>query len=226
MKNELFWLKLEAKIKKYDLLCHPYYQAWSKGELTKQDLAQYASQYYHHVERFPKYLEMLSERLPESPLKRTVMKNHQEEQGHDLLWLDFVEGMGAKVSEVKALTPIKEIVNLMDIFEHLSLNGSPVTALAAYFAYESQVPRIAEEKEKGLRAHYLADDQACGYFTLHQTADLYHSAAWHHAIDAELETYPAAEEEALNAAELAASSLWQALDGIETIRKAKELISI
>jgi pyrroloquinoline-quinone synthase len=37
-----FFEQLDARIAKYDLLCHPFYKAWSAGELTRKDLRQYA----------------------------------------------------------------------------------------------------------------------------------------------------------------------------------------
>ena len=33
-----FFAALDARIARYDLLQHPFYQAWSKGELTREDL--------------------------------------------------------------------------------------------------------------------------------------------------------------------------------------------
>ena len=48
-----FFQQLDTRISKYDLLCHPFYKAWSEGKLTREDLREYAQDYYHHVEAFP-----------------------------------------------------------------------------------------------------------------------------------------------------------------------------
>ncbi len=48
-----FFQQLDARIAKYDLLRHPFYKAWAAGELTREDLQEYAREYYHHVEAFP-----------------------------------------------------------------------------------------------------------------------------------------------------------------------------
>ena len=40
-----FFAALDARIARYDLLQHPFYQAWSKGELTRDELREYASEY-------------------------------------------------------------------------------------------------------------------------------------------------------------------------------------
>ena len=48
-----FFRELDARVAKYDLLCHPFYKAWSEGQLTREDLREYALDYYEHVRAFP-----------------------------------------------------------------------------------------------------------------------------------------------------------------------------
>ena len=55
VEKENFWQQLDARIAKYDLLCHPFYQAWSQGRLTREDLRAYAAEYFHHVAAFPEH---------------------------------------------------------------------------------------------------------------------------------------------------------------------------
>src|ERR1700739_3236430 len=103
METAEFFQELTARIAKYDLLCHPFYKAWSAGELTREDLREYAKDYYHHVEAFPTYLAELGIRLDEGELRRAVLANLYDEKGlednagqksveHSELWLDFAEG--------------------------------------------------------------------------------------------------------------------------------------
>ena len=40
-----FFEELHRRIAKHDLLCHPFYKAWSAGELTRDDLRQYSAAY-------------------------------------------------------------------------------------------------------------------------------------------------------------------------------------
>src|SRR5438094_7201161 len=104
MNSMPFSQELQARIAKFDLLCHPFYKAWSAGELSRVDLREYARDYYHHVKAFPTYLAELSMRLEESELRRAVLSNLADEKGgsdsanpeHAELWLDFAEGMGAE----------------------------------------------------------------------------------------------------------------------------------
>jgi pyrroloquinoline-quinone synthase len=114
--------------------------------------------------------------------------------------------------------PVLEIRRLTGHFERVASEASPEEALAAFYAYESQVPRVAQEKERGLREMYGADDKTCGYFTLHASADIYHSRVWRNQLEKSVTANPETAEAALDAAESAAKMLWRALDGIEARR--------
>ncbi len=230
MTSAEFFEQLESRIAKYDLLCHPFYKAWSSGRLTRNDLREYAQDYYHHVEAFPSYLAALGLRLEDGELRRAVLANMCDEKGseardgkdaipHVDLWLDFAEGMGSS-RNLEWHTPVPEVRQLIRHFQQVVSEGTPEEALAAFYAYESQVPRIAEEKERGLRATYNADDKTCGYFALHATADIYHSQVWHKQLEERVTARPETADAALNAAENAAKMLWKALDGIEARRTA------
>ena len=47
MNTTQFFEQMEASIAKYDLLCHPFYKAWTAGELTRDDLREYIERGYH-----------------------------------------------------------------------------------------------------------------------------------------------------------------------------------
>jgi len=68
---------------------------------------------------------------------------------------------------------------------------------------------------------YGADERVTAYFTLHTTADVYHSQIWRQQLGKRLQSNPGATEQALVAAENAAKALWHALDGIESRRMQK-----
>ncbi|MBZ5647932.1 MAG: iron-containing redox enzyme family protein [Acidobacteriia bacterium] len=229
MEPQEFWREMERRIAPYDLLCHPLYKAWSAGELTREDLKQYASDYYHHVAAFPTYLSAFNARLSAGPLREAVMANYSDELGvgspdgrpHDEIWLDFAEGVGAHAAEVRAQQPVQEVRDLIDTFLRIARTASNPEVIAAFWAYESQVPRLAREKYVKLREKYAADDVTCGYFDLHAIADVYHAQTWKRKLGYELRDNPGLEEAALNAAEEAAKALWRALDGIDRKRKQR-----
>jgi pyrroloquinoline-quinone synthase len=230
MNTTQFFEQLEASIARHDLLCHPFYKAWAAGELTRHDLREYARSYYHHVEAFPSYLAELAVRLDEGELRRAVLANMCDENGkagtsgkdsvpHSELWLDFAEGMGA-MRDMRGHKPVAEVRELTQYFHRVASERTPEEALAAFYAYESQVPRVAREKERGLREMYNADDKTCGYFTLHTTADVFHSNVWRKQLQNRIAAHPETAQAALVAAENTARMLWRALDGIEAARTA------
>jgi pyrroloquinoline-quinone synthase len=218
-----FWNELESRIAKYDLLCHPFYQAWSAGTLTRDDLREYAADYYHHVAAFPTYLSAFHSRLEDGELRRAVLRNLCDEEiegkAHSDLWLQFAEGMGGTAESVRDTLPVTEVRELIEGFRRVAAEGTRAEALAAFYTYESQVPRVAKAKAEGLKQRYGADARTCAYFKLHQTADVHHSQIWRDLLEQELAADPAAREQALAAAEQAAAALWSALDGIERMRQ-------
>lgn len=229
-----FWSELDARINKYDLLCHDFYKAWSEGSLTREDLKMYATEYYHHVAAFPNYLAALEYRLPAGATRAAIAENREDELGalskdrrsHADLWLDFAEGMGAQAEDVKADKPMAVIEDLIAKFERFAGEGSTAEALAAFYAYESQVPRIAKEKAMGLKNLYGATPSAYKYFTVHETADVEHTNVWRNLINAEIAKKPEQVEAALGAAEATAKALWKVLDAVEARRMAtRQLVS-
>jgi len=226
MTTQEFFEQLDTRIAKYDLLCHPFYKAWGAGELSREDLQAYGREYFHHVEAFPSYLTEFASRLPQGSLRKAVLANRDEEIGgtvgrsHAELWLDFVEGMGGGRS-AEAAPKIPDLSRLLAFFHSIANDAVPERALAAFYAYESQVPRVAKEKARGLRDMYGADDKTCAYFTLHTTADVYHSRVWRTQLGNSIQGNSAAAERALAAGESAAKALWNALDGIEAARLAR-----
>ena len=133
-----FFEQLDARIAKYDLLCHPFYKAWAAGELTRNDLREYARDYYHHVEAFPAYLAEFGARLEEGELRRAVLANMADENGsedssgeasvpHSDLWLDFAEGMGAD-RDLRAHQPLSEVSDLIEFFHQTAKQATPAEA--------------------------------------------------------------------------------------------------
>jgi pyrroloquinoline-quinone synthase len=218
--------RLEECIQQYDLLCHPFYRAWA-GELTRDDLRAYAEDYYPHVEAFPGYLAQLGIRLEEGELRCAILANMNDEKGgedsfgepersHAELWLDFVEGVGGH--RMPRRRPAGEVLNLVSWFQRVASEGIPEEALAAFYAYESQVPRVAQEKDRVLREFYGADEKTRGYFVLHATADVRHAQVWRRQLEKRVAAHPQTAEKALAAAETTAKALWTVLDAFEARR--------
>jgi pyrroloquinoline-quinone synthase len=217
------WAQIDETIARYDLLKHPFYQAWSKGELTREQLAFYGAQYGEHVSAFPTYLTRLHSRLPEGSARKAILANAAEEEingrSHADLWRQFVIGMSTGMTAQPARGEIlDEVRELVETFKAIAERSTLPETLGAFYAYESQVPRVAREKLAGLTKFYGADARTGEYFSLHITADVQHSATWRNLIDKCVQQDPACAEQVLSGVEQAAKSLWKALDGIERAR--------
>jgi pyrroloquinoline-quinone synthase len=220
MQNSQIRSRIDTAVARHDLLQHPFYQAWTAGKLRTEDLRRYAQQYYHHVAAFPTYLSTLHSRLADGELRRSVLHNLCEEEiagaAHSDLWLDFAEGMGATREQVRQTAPSQATQDLIATFRGIARESSPLAAMGAFYAYESQVARIAGVKAQGLREHYGADTKTCKYFVLHATQDVHHARVWAERIEEGIEKGESSLDEILPAVNEAAAALWKSLDGIHT----------
>jgi pyrroloquinoline-quinone synthase len=221
MKRNDFWTAAIEQLRAYDLLSHPFYQAWTAGELTPGELGFYAWQYLHRVAAFPSYLTALHCRLPDGATRKAILANAWEEEGHGTthadLWRQFASEMEPAPSK-EGSEALPEVRRLVDSYRDLAHYATPPMALGAFYAYESQVPSVAEAKLAGLKAHYGASDAAYAYFELHRTADIVHATVWRTLIDNSIEENPRTAIEVLDGVKRGAKALWYALDGIEANR--------
>src|SRR3977135_315390 len=96
---------IDRQIAAKHLLTHPFYLAWTRGELSKTALADYAQQYYHHVAAFPTYLSAVHANCDDQPTRKDLLKNLVDEEtgspNHPELWLKFAEGLGVARDQVQ-----------------------------------------------------------------------------------------------------------------------------
>lgn len=178
---EDFLEEIDALIDSKHLLKHPFYQAWTKGELSLECLQDYAKEYYHHVQAFPAYLSRLHYRIQNPSDRRVILQNLIEEEAgspnHPELWKNFALSLGVTESEIQKHTPGKEIAHLIHTFHEQCGSASIASAIAALYAYESQIPEICISKIDGLKKQYrMHDPKTYEYFSVHIAADVEHAA--------------------------------------------------
>jgi len=187
MKNYLDEINNDIAAK--HLLKHPFYLAWTRGELSKEALTDYARQYYHHVAAFPTYLSAVHAKCDDQDTRKQLLNNLIDEEAgspnHPELWLNFAEGLGVSRSDAQRDEQWPKTKNLIDTFRSVCRDGSTAEGLAALYAYESQIPAICESKIDGLKKHYgFTDPKHYQYFAVHIEADREHSAAERRMLDA------------------------------------------
>ena len=173
--------KIDNDIAAKHLLKHPFYLAWTRGELSREALADYARQYYQHVAAFPTYLSAIHANCDDQPTRKELLNNLIDEEAgspnHPELWLNFAEGLDVSAQQARNAEKWPETKNLVDTFRSVCRDGATAEALAALYAYESQIPAICESKIDGLKKHYgFADPKHYEYFSVHIEADREHSA--------------------------------------------------
>jgi pyrroloquinoline-quinone synthase len=173
--------KIDNDIGGKHLLKHPFYLAWTRGELTREALTDYARQYYHHVAAFPTYLSAVHAKCDDQPTRKQILSNLIDEEAgspnHPELWKQFAEGLDVEDVDLATTAKQPETNNLIGTFRSVCGEQSTAEGLAALYAYESQIPAICESKIDGLKKHYgFTDPKNYEYFSVHIEADREHSA--------------------------------------------------
>ena len=73
--------KIDNEIAEKHLLKHPFYLAWTRGELSREALTDYARQYYHHVAAFPTYLSAVHAKCNDQATRKQLLVNLIDEEG-------------------------------------------------------------------------------------------------------------------------------------------------
>ena len=164
------------------LLKHPFYLAWTRGELSREALTDYSQQYYHHVAAFPTYLSAVHANCDDQVTRKQLLNNLIDEEAgspnHPELWKKFADRLGVEDAELARTEKQPETKNLINTFRFVCRQRSTTEGLAALYAYESQIPSICESKIDGLKKYYgFNKPEHYEYFTVHIEADREHSAA-------------------------------------------------
>ena len=145
--------KIDNDIAVKHLLKHPFYLAWTRGELSREALADYAQQYYQHVAAFPTYLSAIHANCDDQSTRKELLNNLIDEEAgspnHPELWLNFAEVLGVSARDAQNAEKWPETKNLIDTFRSVCRNGSTAEGLAALYAYESQIPGSPSPKLTG-----------------------------------------------------------------------------
>lgn len=208
---------IDQQIAAKHLLTHPFYLAWTRGELSKEALTDYAQQYYHHVAAFPTYLSAVHAKCDDQPTRKQILKNLIDEEAgdpnHPELWLQFAESLGASRDEVRAAVKQPETSALIETFRSVCGENSTADGLAALYAYESQIPAVSETKIDGLKKHYgFNNPKAYEYFSVHIEADREHSAAEREMLRAQVNDQNAPSVKA--SVDRVLNALWDLLSGV------------
>jgi pyrroloquinoline-quinone synthase len=171
---------LDSRIASKHLLDHTFYQRWTCGTLTREELRDYASQYFHYAMAFPTFISAMHAQTDDIVTRQLLLENLIEEErgseNHPELWLRFCESLGLDREAVKASTPNDATRTLIATMKSLAREGALHEGLASLYAYESQIPAVAKAKIEGLAKWYgISRDRDVAFFAVHMEADVAHS---------------------------------------------------
>jgi pyrroloquinoline-quinone synthase len=185
--------RIDAARARWNILAHPFYVRWERGELTDDELARYAGQYRHAV-------------LALADAAETAGEHAEEERAHVALWDDFAAALDAD-----AQAPLPETERCVAAW---TAAADPLEATAILYAIEAGQPEVSKTKLTGLVEHYgfEAESPATAYFAVHAERDHVHAREGRELL--ERLAAPEDTDRLAGAAEGALAANWALLDGV------------
>jgi pyrroloquinoline-quinone synthase len=180
---------IDAARERWNVLEHPFYVRWERGELTRDELARYAGEYRHAVVALAR-------------AAKTAGLHADEEASHISLWDQFASALGTQAGE-----PLPETRCCASAW---TAAEDELGAAAILYAIEAGQPEISVTKLRGLVEHYGFSDDSPGtaYFELHAERD------HEHAAEASAMLEDQEDGRLVGLAESALAANWALLDGV------------
>lgn len=162
--------RIDDARREFDVLQHPFYQRWSAGELSAEELGFYAGEYRHAVVALVQASDSVAAKVGE-PHRAGLERHAAEERSHIALWDAFAAAAGDGKSGREPLSETEQCVQAWTAGE------DALEQLAVLYAIEASQPEIAKTKLAGLvdRYGYSPEGPAVEYFELHATLDVEHA---------------------------------------------------
>lgn len=208
--------RIDQARRECNVLEHPFYQRWSAGELSVEELAFYAGEYRHAVIALAQASDSVAAKV--DPELRAGLERHAaEEHSHVALW-DAFAAASANAETTADRAPLSETDACTRAW---TAGDDALEHLAVLYAIEASQPAIAQTKLEGLveRYGYKPEGPAVEYFELHAKLDVEHARQAQDLI-AELMSEDEAEARAqadrmVERATAALRGNWELLDGVD-----------
>jgi pyrroloquinoline-quinone synthase len=212
--------RIDQARRECDVLEHPFYQRWSAGELSAEELAFYAGEYRHAVVALAQASDSVAAKA--DPDRRAGLERHAaEEHRHVALWDAFADATLTVEVTAEATTERAPLSETRDCTRAWTAGADALEHLAVLYAIEASQPAIAQTKLEGLveRYGYTAEGPAVEYFELHSKLDVEHARQARELI-AELMSGDNAQarvqaERMVERATAALQGNWELLDGVD-----------
>lgn len=212
--------RIDQARRRWNVLEHPFYQRWSAGELSAEELALYSGQYRHAVLALADASSALAAKA--DARHRAGLERHAaEEASHVGLWDEFAKAACAATAAASTSPEAAPLPETERCAQAWAAGEDALEHLAVLYAIEAGQPDIAKTKLEGLveRYGYAAEGPATEYFRLHSTLDVEHAAQAKALIETLMgdgaDEAEGQAERMLARAGAALQANWELLDGVE-----------
>lgn len=170
---------------------HPLWWKISEGQVSREQLQGFATQFFLQVVEFPRAVSALHSRCPDREERIKLAESvYEEETGrlskskpHPELFLDFCAGLGLKRDDVLAAEPLPGTAALIHWFEISTKERPFLEGVAAInLAAEGQVVGNFGPFADALQGHYGLSKAAVAFWDVHEVADAEHSDVGDHIV--------------------------------------------
>ena len=195
---------IDAAIASSNPASEPLLAGLTTGELSRDELRTFATQYFHLVDALPRFVSMVHSVTLDAGIRRTLLNvlTPLESRPPSVadLWLQTCAALGLFSDSVRASEPTASTSACLGDYEYLCHAGS-IQGLAALYAWMSRLPIVCRVEQTALAEHYgLSSGPGVEFFEAIGFQAQSHARALRGALAQMLDAHPEAEHAALDAA--------------------------
>ena len=227
---EDFLQALEAARQPRGSAKHPFSAAWANGELSRQQLGQWALQHFYYIDAVPMQFAALYSRLPDVEGRLLLLENlvgedmpEEPEKSHPRLLLKFAGACGLDAEAVKSaetsgcILPGTRAMRAW-IWELAKVRSLAEACAGIMVALEGQLPQLYPPYIRAMERMGYSHDEL-EFFRVHVENDAEHAEVGHQ-LCYKYAASPMQQQLAIAAVSSAASMRYAMLDGIQEMLMA------
>jgi len=179
MVTSTFYTEMQEVVQRRHCVRHPLTEAWSQGDLSREQLARWAVEHYHYTKDLYFFCGRILANCEFPEGRAMELENLAEEENpddmHNAQLLDFITACGFDAVEATKSDPLPTTKALRDWLQLICEKRSWQEAVAGFhIGMESQFTTICARVAPVLRDRYGFDQHARRFFDTHIGADEEH----------------------------------------------------